>query len=148
MTRFKGTSDDDTGGPEPLGALVLSPVPRSVSCARRCFRQFADFHHLACSADDCVLMVSELVTNAILYGKADEPWRVRIHWYRVGEALRVEVHNPGCPAHVRLRTPEATEAHGRGLLLVDGLADEWWAGPSQHGGTLVAFVMHRAFKPD
>lgn len=92
-------------------------------------------------------MVSELVTNAILYGQADEPWHVRVHWSRVGEALRVEVHNPGCPALGRLRTPEVTEAHGRGLLLVDELADEWWAGPSMHGGTLVAFVVHRAFEP-
>ncbi|MFD9910132.1 ATP-binding protein [Streptomyces sp. NPDC059063] len=139
---------DDSGVPEPLGGMVLGPVPESARCARRWSRQFSDSHHLACCADDCVLMLSELVTNAIVHGKADEPWRVRVYWYRMGEALHVEVHNPGCPAHVRLRTPEATEAHGRGLFLVDELADEWWAGPSRHGGTVVVFVMHRAFKPD
>ncbi|MFI8926442.1 ATP-binding protein [Streptomyces sp. NPDC053474] len=146
MTRTYGTFHDGPA-PEPLGGMTLCPVPESVGHARRWFREFTDPHQLVCSVDDCLLMISELVTNAILYGKADDPWRVRIHWYRVGQALRVEVHNPGSPAHVRQRTPEATEAHGRGLLLVDGLADEWWAGPSQHGGTLVAFVMHRAFKP-
>ncbi|MGA4841345.1 ATP-binding protein [Streptomyces sp. G45] len=147
MTRIDGTSPDRSS-PEPLGGMVLYPVPESVGRARRWFRKFTESHQLACSLDDCLLMVSELVTNAILYGQADEPWRVRVRWYRVRDALRVEVHNPGCPAHVRLRTPEATEAHGRGLLLVDELADEWWAGPSRHGGTVVVFVMHRAFKPD
>ncbi|MBB5105999.1 anti-sigma regulatory factor (Ser/Thr protein kinase) [Streptomyces spectabilis] len=134
---------------EPLGGMILYPVPESVGRARRWFRTFTESLHLGCSVvDDCVLMVSELVTNAVLYGRADGPWRVRVDWYRVGGALRVEVHNPGCPAHVRLRSPSATEAHGRGLLLVDALADEWWSAPSRHGGTLVAFVVHQAFKPD
>ncbi|MFE0173805.1 ATP-binding protein [Streptomyces sp. NPDC059002] len=151
MTR----TDDNPGDPgrdhaslEPLGGMLLYPVPESVARARRWFRKFTEPHQLACSIDDCVLMVSELVTNAILCGKADEPWRIRIRWYRVGDALRVDVHNPGCPANVRMRSPEATEAQGRGLLLVNVLADEWWSGPSGPGGTVVVFVMHRAFKPD
>ncbi|MFE0136472.1 ATP-binding protein [Streptomyces sp. NPDC059037] len=147
MTRTDSNSGDDALL-EPLGGMVLYPLPESVGRARRWFRKFNEPHQLGCSIDDCVLMVSELVTNAILYGEADEPWRVRVCWYRLGEALRVDVHNPGCPAHVRLRSPQATEAHGRGLLLVDALADEWWSGPSLHGGTAVVFLMHRAFKPD
>lgn len=95
--------------------------------------------------DDCLLLISELVTNAIVYGEAEGLWRVRVEWYRVGVSLRVEVHNPGFPAKVRLRRPSAGEAHGRGLLIVDQLADEWWCGPSAYGGTVVAFVMHKAF---
>ncbi|GHE88503.1 ATP-binding protein [Streptomyces longispororuber] len=146
MRRTNGTWDD-RGVPDPLGGMVLCPVPESVRCARRWFRRFFDGHRLNCSADDCVLMLSELVTNAVLHGQADGPWRVRVRWYRVGDALRVEVRNPGCPALVRLRTPAATEAHGRGLVLVDGLADAWWAGAGECGGTLVAFVMRRAFEP-
>lgn len=147
MTRTDGNAGDDALL-QPLGGMVLYPLPESVGRARRWFRKFTEPHQLGCSIDDCVLMVSELVTNAILYGEADEPWRVRVRWYRAGETLRVDVHNPGCPAHVRLRSPRATEAHGRGLLLVDALADEWWSGPSRYGGTAVVYQMHRAFKPD
>ncbi|MFI1329556.1 ATP-binding protein [Streptomyces sp. NPDC020845] len=135
----------DEKDPERLGLLVLCPVPESVPRARRWFRKFTAHEELDCSIDDCVLLVSELVTNAIRYGSAEGIWRVRVEWYRVGQSLRVHVHNPGLPAGIRLRSPAADEAHGRGLLIVDTVCDEWWSGPSPYGGTVVVFVMYKAF---
>nr|WP_309234315.1 ATP-binding protein [Streptomyces lunaelactis] len=105
-----------------------------------------DPYDLSCSLDDCVLMISELVTNAILYGEAEDEWRVRVEWWRVNAALRVDVHNPGFPAHVRMRQPTADEAHGRGLCLVNELSDSWSAGPSPFGGTVVSFLVDGAWK--
>lgn len=131
-----------------LGAMTLHPVAESVPRARRWFRKFIAPYNPACSIDDCVLMISELVTNAILYGWADETWMVRVAWYRVETALRVEVHNPGFPASVRLRKPDASDAHGRGLLLVDSIADSWHSGPSRFGGTVVSFTMADAWSPE
>ncbi|MCP9945598.1 ATP-binding protein [Streptomyces somaliensis] len=128
-----------------LGAMTLCPEPESVPRARRWFRKFIAPYDPACSVDDCALMISELVTNAIRYGKSDEPWLVRVEWYREGASLRVDVHNPGFPANVRLRHPEADDAHGRGLLLVDSLADSWRSGPSCFGGTVVSFVVADAW---
>jgi len=124
-----------------LGAMSLHPTPESVPRARRWFRKFIDPYNPACSVEDCALMISELVTNAICYGRADEPWVVRVEWFRDGAALRVEVHNPGFPANVRLRHPDANDAHGRGLLLVDSIAESWHSGPSRFGGTVVSFVV-------
>ncbi len=145
---------DTTGGPVgesaepvPIGCMTLYPVPESVARARRWFRKFIAPHDLTCSVDDCVLMISELVTNAILYGEAEEAWRVRVEWWRVGESLRVDVHNPGFPAHVRMRRPDASDAHGRGLCLIDALSDSWHAGPSRFGGTVVSFLVDGAWKP-
>ncbi len=62
--------DPEGSGVEPvyMGAMSLYPVPESVARARRWFRKFTDPHELACSVDDCLLMISELVTNAVLYG--------------------------------------------------------------------------------
>ncbi|MFF9715778.1 ATP-binding protein [Streptomyces sp. NPDC014603] len=131
-----------------LGAMTLHPVAESVPRARRWFRKFIAPYNPACSIDDCVLMLSELVTNAILYGRADEAWMVRVAWYRVETSLRVEVHNPGFPASVRMRQPEANDAHGRGLLLVDSIAESWHSGPSRFGGTVVSFDMADAWSPD
>ncbi|MFD5390590.1 ATP-binding protein [Streptomyces sp. NPDC127074] len=130
---------------EPLGRLVLCPVHESVPRARRWFRAFIAKEALARSTDDCLLLISELVTNAIVYGESDGLWRVRVEWYRAGASLRVEVHNPGFPARVRLRRPAAREAHGRGLWIVNELADEWWSGPSPYSGTVVGFLMHKMF---
>ncbi|MFV8188148.1 ATP-binding protein [Streptomyces sp. AF1B] len=128
-----------------LGAMTLHPAPESVPRARRWFQKFIAPHNPACSVDDCALMISELVTNAIVYGRSDEPWLVRVEWFREGTSLRVEVHNPGFPANVRLRRPDANDAHGRGLLLVDSIADTWHSGPSRFGGTVVSFVMADAW---
>jgi anti-sigma regulatory factor (Ser/Thr protein kinase) len=128
-----------------LGAMTLHPVAESVPRARRWFRKFIAPYNPACSIDDCALMISELVTNAILYGRADETWAVRVEWYREETSLRIEVHNPGFPANVRMRQPGANDAHGRGLLLVDSIADSWHSGPSRFGGTVVSFVVADAW---
>ncbi|WP_235457858.1 ATP-binding protein [Streptomyces olivochromogenes] len=140
-------SSDKRGGPGPesLGAMTLHPLPDSVPMARRWFRKFIAPHNPACSVEDCSLMISELVTNAIVYGRSDDTWVVRVEWFREGTSLRVEVHNPGFPASVRMRRPDANDAHGRGLLLVDSIADSWYSGPSRFGGTVVSFVMADAW---
>ncbi len=77
-----------------LGAMILDPTPESVPRARRWFRKFIAPYNPACSVDDCTLMISELVTNAILYGRSEGEWRVRVEWFRDATSLRVEVHNP------------------------------------------------------
>ncbi|MDC0769584.1 ATP-binding protein [Streptomyces sp. HD] len=128
-----------------LGAMSLPPVPESVSRARCWFQKFIAPYNPACSIEDCALMISELVTNAIVYGWSDDDWVVRVEWFRDGASLRIEVHNPGFPANVRLRRPDANDAHGRGLLLVDSIADSWHAGPSRFGGTVVSLVVDDAW---
>ncbi|MGK3943623.1 ATP-binding protein [Streptomyces caeruleatus] len=141
--RVDGYSGED---PSRLGAMTLHPTPESVSLARRWFRKFIAPFEPRCSVDDCALMISELVTNAIVYGRSHEPsWVVRVEWFREGSALRVDVHNPGFPASVRLRRPDANDAHGRGLLLVDSIADSWHSGPSRLGGTVVSFSVADAW---
>ncbi|MFD3842680.1 ATP-binding protein [Streptomyces sp. NPDC058642] len=97
-------------------------------------------------APESVPSASELVTNAVHYGRAEELWWVRrLEWYRVETSLRIEVHNPGFPANGRLRRLEANEAHGRGLLLVDSIAESWHSGPSRFGGTVVSAVVADAW---
>lgn len=130
-----------------LGAMTLHPVAESVPRARRWFRKFLTPYQPACSVDDCVLLLSELVTNAVVHGTSDAPWLVRVEWFRAGTSLRVEVHNQGLPESVRLRRPDADDAHGRGLQLVDSVADSWHAGPSRFGGTVVSFEMADVWPP-
>ncbi|WUW18899.1 ATP-binding protein [Streptomyces sp. NBC_01465] len=126
--------------------MTLPADPASVATARREFLVSAIRLDLVGRVDECVLMLSELVTNAIAHGCAEEPWLVRVEWHRTSDALRVEVHNPGLPGPVQLVKPRQDDEHGRGLLLVDALAYEWSVGPSPHGGTVVAFVMRGALR--
>ncbi|MFC8098971.1 ATP-binding protein [Streptomyces sp. NPDC057363] len=128
-----------------LGAMTLHPEPESVPRARRWFRKFIAPYNPVCSIDDCVLLISELVTNAICHGTSEDPWLVQVEWFRDGTSLRVEVHSPGLPAGVRLRHPDTHDTHGRGLHLVDSLAASWQSGPSHLGGTVVSFVVADAW---
>ncbi|AJT64232.1 ATP-binding protein [Streptomyces chattanoogensis] len=79
------------------------------------------------TADDVVLCVSELATNALLHGAP--PGRGYRLWLAMGVEegpLRVEVHDSGDGVP---RVPEwggaVGEESGRGLMLVSALADKW-----------------------
>lgn len=98
--------------------------------------------------DDCVLLLSELVTNAVDHTDSDRTWLIRVNWWRMRTSLRIDVHSAGAPEKVRLRQPRGSDPRGRGLVLVDRIADAWAVEPSCHGGTMVSFVLHDAWKPE
>ena len=70
--------------------------------------------------DDIELVVSELVTNAIRAGADAVHIALQVHH---GE-LELDVTDDG-PGWPRLAQPGELEPRGRGLVLVDALADAW-----------------------
>ena len=73
--------------------------------------------------DEIQLCVSELATNALLYGvPPGRLFQVRIE--ATEEEVRVEVRDSGS-GHPISQTPHPDSEHGRGLLLVTELADAW-----------------------
>lgn len=75
---------------------------------------------LAPVVEDAVLVVSELVTNAVRHGTGAVGLRVSAG----AEELRIEVHD-GSTVPARLRAAGEEEESGRGLFLVDALARAW-----------------------
>lgn len=76
------------------------------------------------------LLVAELATNAVLYGRAPgRDFRLRITLHREGPTLRIEVtdaradRRPPAPGTLRPTSPESES--GRGLLLVEALSTHW-----------------------
>jgi anti-sigma regulatory factor (Ser/Thr protein kinase) len=118
--------------------LTLRPESRSVAEART----------KVCDAiepqlDDGIdqtlkLLVSELVSNAVLHGGSGGPVELRATW---NSEIRVEVqdHGGGFAPKPRERAPDATG--GFGLYLVGRLADRW--GVESDGSTTVWFVLQR-----
>jgi anti-sigma regulatory factor (Ser/Thr protein kinase) len=97
-------------------------TPASIAAARRFVAR-----HLAeipgfdeDGRDEVTLMVSELATNSVRH--AGTPYRVSLQ--RIGEFLRIEVSDAG-DGQARLRTPGPRDLHGRGLHIVNALADAW-----------------------
>jgi serine/threonine-protein kinase RsbW len=83
-------------------------------------------------ADDVVLCVSELASNAVLHSNSREPggqFAVRV-WMTARGAIRAEVEDRGGPWSP---DPEAEEERGRGLLIVAALATRWGIAGSNAG---------------
>ncbi|WP_051842133.1 ATP-binding protein [Streptomyces sp. NRRL F-5193] len=121
----------------PLRNAVAVSLPSSPTCVRTS-RQFAAEAMErwggipAVVAEDALVVVSELVTNAVLHGGedgAEEVVRLRIE--HCGDELTVRVTD-GTSKPARLRTAGATETGGRGLLLVMRLADDWGVSEQNH----------------
>jgi serine/threonine-protein kinase RsbW len=87
------------------------------------------------AADDALLCLSELVTNAALHSHSGRPggqFMVRVEMN--GNSLRVEVRDEGGSWHVA-GAPD--EQHGRGLSIVSQLARAWGRdGDSETGWTV------------
>jgi anti-sigma regulatory factor (Ser/Thr protein kinase) len=91
-------------------------------------------------AESAALMVSELATNAIKHGGTD--FEVLVE--RTASSLHVEIvdRGEGSPI-VRRARPE--DSSGRGLHIVEALADDWGVRPSSDGpGKTVWFTLSLA----
>ncbi|WP_433544856.1 ATP-binding protein [Streptomyces sp. CA-294286] len=95
--------------------------------------------------DTAALVVSELVTNAVIHTASE---RFRCELTDSEGRLRISVHDEGaCPEgpHLDRSARAASEStaseHGRGLLLVDAVCDTWGSqeheGPGPDGGRTV-----------
>jgi anti-sigma regulatory factor (Ser/Thr protein kinase) len=121
-----------TGRPgNPVGVeTTLSPDPGEVPRSRRVVREALGRWGLRLDEDIALLLVSELVTNALLHGRP--PLHLRAMPVRNG--LRVEVHDGAPDARpARLAGGALPDTRGRGLTIVSALASRWGTGASAHG---------------
>lgn len=110
--------------------MVLAAERSCVRIARRMAIHYLTVHRLDIALfEDVAVVVSELVTNAVEYGKgAAVDLRLRCH---DGE-LRVEVRDSNAAPAILL-APADDDESGRGLRLVALLARNW--GVSEDGRT-------------
>lgn len=100
--------------------VVLPPLPASVKQARQFVSSALDDLGIAGAADDAALVVSELVTNAVMHAGTDITVRVLVH----GDDARIEIGD-GSQEMPGLRIPNAGARTGRGLLLVEHFTRRW-----------------------
>jgi anti-sigma regulatory factor (Ser/Thr protein kinase) len=86
--------------------------------------------------EDAVLLVSELVTNAVKYGPEHEAIRLIIH--SDGQCSRFTVHDLGLGPLPEMRDADDPAPGGHGLRLVNSIADRWGV---ERGSTRVWFEL-------
>ncbi|MBT2364751.1 ATP-binding protein [Streptomyces sp. ISL-10] len=121
-------------------AALFAPTPRGARLARRvAVRHLAEWGHPCDSDLSCTvaLLVAELAGNAVRHGRVpgrDFKLRLTLDARRV----RVEVSDASFvrPPTV-VHAPAADDVSGRGLVLVDVLADRWGVEPRPAVGKTV-----------
>jgi anti-sigma regulatory factor (Ser/Thr protein kinase) len=83
---------------------------------------------------DALLLLSELVTNSVQHAEGD---LIQVLASQDQGLLRIEVCDGGNGLPAVRRLPDQDDSHGRGLLLLDVLADRW--GTNRTGGACVWF---------
>ncbi|MEV5480860.1 MULTISPECIES: ATP-binding protein [Streptomyces] len=112
----------------------LPHIPEAVSVVRRRMRTvLADWNLAPDLAEDALLVISELITNAVVHALPPAALRLSRAGADGRDTLRVEVTDAGPAAHGRpaVEPCEAGE-HGRGIGIVTALSAE--CGTQVHAG--------------
>jgi anti-sigma regulatory factor (Ser/Thr protein kinase) len=104
----------------PTATTTLPPEPTSARACRRFLLSTLDEWDADQFADDAVLLLSELVTNAVLHAGTEIEVAIRLD----GDILRVEVRD-GDPRLPTVRQYSLLSGTGRGLALVARTARSW-----------------------
>jgi anti-sigma regulatory factor (Ser/Thr protein kinase) len=109
----------------------LPPSPAAARLARELVRRLTGGpEHV-----QVALIVTELVTNAVTHAAAAPTFTAGFD----GTTVRVEVFDDG-PGRPRLCRVDATATSGRGIALVDAVADRWGVDEVDGGKTVWAEV--------
>ncbi|MEW2402338.1 ATP-binding protein [Streptomyces sp. NPDC046862] len=103
--------------------LAFSADAEEVAALRRLMRLHLGLWGLHEVTDEAQLCVSELVSNVITHVGPGTPATLAVSMN--GTYLRIEVHDPDTRALPTLVAANTESEGGRGMALVDALADRW-----------------------
>jgi anti-sigma regulatory factor (Ser/Thr protein kinase) len=113
------------GGPEGTERILRLALPSDASTvrlARQVTRDALAAWHLGQLEEDAVLLVSELVTNALRHAR--DTGAIGLELASTGTGLRMEIQD-GDPSWRQMDSPADGDQSGIGFLVVDSLADRW-----------------------
>jgi two-component sensor histidine kinase len=122
---------------EPAQMEIAEKLPlgdRAPLAARRavdCLGDLAPSH----VRDMARIIVSELVTNIVQHSGMPSGAQIEVRILLGHRRVRIEVADSGSGFELKVRTPPTDSPYGRGLLVVDQVADRW--GSTGNGGVKI-----------
>ncbi|MFE2537493.1 SpoIIE family protein phosphatase [Streptomyces sp. NPDC059371] len=130
---------DDTAPVRPLVRRTMLTVaqaePERIADARQQLRELLHDWASADQLDSAVLLVSEMVTNVLVHTDADALLVAEVAGEPGKRRMRIEVTD-GSDALPHRRHPGELASSGRGLVLVEMLADAWGVDPRGQGKSI------------
>ena len=135
------------GAPIPPSGLraarrALEPVLRAPALARAFLREILAGWPAAGHQDDALVVVDELVANAVLHAGTEIELRFALQDDRLGVAVADR-----SPTRPSIGRPGESAESGRGMLLVDALARSWHVLPRHGGGKVIRAVLVASAAP-
>jgi hypothetical protein len=119
-----------------LRSVLLPNAPTAPIMARAVVREACEEWNIPQLTDDAVLVVSELVENAVQHADSESVLRVELR--STGLSLAVRDNDPAEPV---LESPGPDAPGHRGVQLVDRISVAWGCAPSSEGGKIVWAVL-------
>jgi serine/threonine-protein kinase RsbW len=111
-------------------AAEFPSAPSSVPAARHLVRDDLAAREVRQRViDDSLVVVSELMTNAVRHAKpmraSRRPDAIRLRWTADPERVWIDVTDGGGRNHPHVETADIADLGGRGLAIVQALAVDW-----------------------
>jgi anti-sigma regulatory factor (Ser/Thr protein kinase) len=115
-------------GESPMHELEMPFDASSVSLARARLSTWMDERGAGGQQprEDAALVLSELLSNALRHGRALDDGQLRAAWRWSQGHLEITVTDGGGPTSPRVLLASEDATDGRGMAIVDRLADTWW----------------------
>ncbi|MEU9554579.1 SpoIIE family protein phosphatase [Streptomyces fumanus] len=129
------------GGAAPLPPVrrtalsVAQAEPERIATARRHLRELLHDWASEDQKESAVLLLSEMLTNVLVHTDADALLVAEVTGAPGERRIRVEVSDTGDDLPHR-RRPGEMASSGRGLMLIELLADEWGVAPRGEGKSI------------
>lgn len=124
------------------GALEILTVPHSPTSAGEVRRGLVESLNRrglpGAVIDDAVLLVSELVGNAVRYASPLPGNLIEVSWTFDRDSLRLRVTDGGSRYEPRLCAAGPRDTRGRGLAIVNALAQNWGVDSDPRGSSVWA----------
>ncbi|MBC6457154.1 ATP-binding protein [Actinomadura sp. HBU206391] len=120
---------------------MLPHAPSSVAIARQCLSsELIASGVLPSVIDDVNVIMSELLSNALRHARPLPSGQIKLTWISTGDAIEIAVSDGGAMTEPRRNHPTLSSLGGRGLGIVESLA-ECWGVRYEDGGTTVWAVL-------